>query len=184
MSPIQPFSKAWWMCGCINVCMLDRWKDKLLWCNPQWPWPACRERNRAEATRGFGSKPWGLFVPSPSQPVFPSLLWSILASNHRGQYASPLFPLSLLLPLKPSFLHNGADYSYKVCVNLFTPLHVSHRAFLSRFATHSAQMRQQAYTRLLKCVQQDKTISLKKQHLINPEHNNASPHFSGFIPVI
>lgn len=87
-------------CACSNVCIPDRWKDETLWCNPRRPWLTCRERNRAEATRELGPKPWGLFIPSPFQPVFPSLLWSILGPNHRGQYGSPLFlssPLSLLL---------------------------------------------------------------------------------------
>lgn len=179
---LRPFSKAWWTCEWINVCVPDRWREKTLWCNPQRSWPACRERNRAEATRGFGSRPRGPFVPSPSQPVFPSLLWSILASNHWRQHASPPFLLSLLLLLKPSLFT-----TVQITVTRFVWLGSHLRTFVTEHLSADfghTRMRQQAHTRLLKCVQQDKTTSLKKQLLINPEHINASPYFRGFIPVI
>lgn len=142
--------------------------------------------------RGTELRPPESLGPSPGACLFPPPL-RLSSPPSSDQYwllitEDSMLVLSLSYLFfhfqKPPLFHSCANCSEGVCVDLFTPLHVSQAAFFRRFPTHSARMRQQAYTRLLKCVQQDKTISLEKQHLINPEHNNALSHFSGFIPVI
>lgn len=145
---LRPFSKAWWTCEWINVCVPDRWRDKTLWCNPQRPWPACRERNRAEATRGFGSKPWGLFVPSPSQPVFPSLsdqYWLLITDD--SMLALSVSYLFLYFQNPPSFtnVQIAATRFAWLCLHLCTFV----TEYFSADFRHTP-MRQQAHTRLIR----------------------------------
>lgn len=92
------FSKA--CCTCVHALMCAFRTDGKI--KPFDVSPNGRGRLVAAGTElrppeSWGPKPWGRFFSSPSQPVLPSLLWSIQTPNHWEQHGSPL--LSSLLSL-------------------------------------------------------------------------------------
>lgn len=98
---------------------------------------------------GLGPSPGACLFPPPlSRSSLPSSDQYWLLITEDSMLALSFLYLSFYFK-KPPFFHNCA--SYKVCMNLFTPLHVSHRAFLSRFATHCSNASTGLYKALEMC---------------------------------
>lgn len=143
MSSTRAFFKGLMnVCACINVCILDRWKDKTLWCIPDGPGQLVGRGTEQRPHESWGPGPGACSFPPPlslSSPPYCDQYWVlitedsvvVLSSSHLLSYF--LFSGFYNLCLH----HAAAIYSNWVCVDVCAPSHIlaTHfvQAFLDRF---------------------------------------------------